>query len=190
MRKKVLLVALLVLAMTAPAFADLELGVSWTPIPAEDASSEEEFESITGFHLGYQWWGIFYATWDSLVMPPRIMYGLTDKKRPGFLNMFDAGIRLRLGPIIMYTTAGINHVYLYKQDQIGNYDPDLGVNLRAGAGLKFGWWGANVSGTAVFADFEQMTQRLAALADERTAEIAAEKLLENLIPSINVTLYF
>lgn len=189
MRKTVLIAALLVLAMATPVFADLELGLSWTPILGEDNQIEEDMESITGFHVGYQWWGIFYATWDSLVMPPGEIAGITGYKRPGFLNLFDAGLRLRLGPIIAYTTAGVNTLYVYKQDELAGFDPDFGANLRAGAGLKFGWWGVNVSGTTVFPSFDRLVQTLAALGTE-DRDIAIDKIVNGLIPSINLTLYF
>jgi hypothetical protein len=190
MRKIVLITALLALVMAMPVFADIEIGASWTPVLADEKSSSEDLESITGFHLGYQWWGIFYATWDSLIMPPDIINGLVGYQRPGFLNLIDAGITIRIGPIVTYVTAGINNVYVYKQEELSGYEPEFGANLRAGAGLKFGWWGVNVSGTAVFASFERMAQTLAALGDDATRDIAFEKIVDGLIPSVNVTLYF
>ena len=34
---------------------------------------------------------------------------------------------------------------------------NIGVNARAGVGLKFGWWGFNVSGTQVFANWNDLS---------------------------------
>jgi hypothetical protein len=190
MRKTVLIMALLVLAVSAPLFAELELGVSWTPLLSEEQSSSEDMESITGFHVGYQWWGIFYAAWDSLIMPPDMIGGMTGYLRPGFLNLFNAGLRLRIGPIIGYTTVGVNNIYVYKQEELSGLETEFGANLRVGAGLKFGWWGLNVSGTSVFPSFERMTLTLAALAEEATRDAAIDVIMSGLVPSINLTLYF
>ncbi len=192
MRKTVLFVALLALAVfvATPAFAEMELGLSWTPVPGNDNSPDAQMESITGFHVGYQWWGIFYASWDSLVMPPEIINSFTGFQRPGFLNLFNAGLRLRIGPIIGYATLGTNNIYVYRQAELENFDPSFGANLRAGVGLKFNWWGINVSGTSVFPSFERLTQTLAALGDPDTQQIAIDKIVDGLVPSINLTFYF
>jgi hypothetical protein len=197
MRKSVLLVAFVLLAMfvATPAFAELELGLSWTPVPADaddpNATGEEELESMMGFHVGYGFWGIFYASWDSLVMPPRLIAGFTGYELPGFLNLYDAGIRLRIGPVIAYVTAGINNLYVYRQAELGQIDASVGANLRLGAGAQFGWWGVNVSGTAVFDTFKQLTQTVGALAGtDLERQVAVDTIVNGLIPSLNVTLYF
>jgi len=192
MRKMVLLGALIILVMfvVTPAFAELELGLSWTPVPADDNNPDAQMESITGFHVGYQWWKIFYVTWESMVMPKEIINDFTGFRRPGFLNLFDAGLRLRIGPVIGYATLGTNNIYVYRQAELEAFDPSFGANLRIGAGLKFGWWGVNLSGTSVFPSFEQMTKTLAALGDSSTQDIALEKIVDGLIASINLTFYF
>ena len=190
MRKIVLITALLALVMAMPMFAEIEIGASWSPNFADPDKADDTLDSITGFHLGYRWWGIFYATWDSLIMPPDAINNLVGYQRPGYLNLIDAGITIRLGPIVTYVTAGVNNVYVYKQDELSGFESEFGANLRLGAGLKFDWWGVNVSGTSVFASFERMAQTLAALGDDATRNIAAEKIVDGLIPSINVTLYF
>ena len=197
MRKSVLLVALVLLAMlvATPAFAELELGLSWTPVPADtedkNATEDEEFESMTGFHVGYAFWGIFYGSWDALVMPPRLIKGFTGYSFPGFLNLFDAGIRLRIGPVITYVTAGINNLYVYRQAELGQIEASVGANLRVGAGVKFGWWGVNVSGTAVFDTFKDLTQTVVAIAgDDLERQTALDKIVNGLIPSLNATLHF
>ena len=190
MRKLVLIAALLTLVLAVAVFADIELGVSWTPVPGEENDPSAEMESITGFHLGYSWWAVFYATVDSLIMPPKMINDLVGYNRPGFLHLFDAGITIRFGPIVTYATAGVNSVYIYKQEELGGFEPTFGANMRLGAGLKFDWWGVNASGTWVFPSFEAMGQTLSKLGDSATREIAFEKIVKGIIPSINATLYF
>jgi hypothetical protein len=184
--------ALLVLAMlvVTPAFAELELGLSWTPVPADEKDPEADLGSIVGFHVAYQWWGIFYATWEALVMPDDIINEFTGYQRPGFLNLFDLGFRLRIGPVIGYATVGTNNIYVYRQQELDSFDPGFGANLRLGAGLRFGWWGVNASGTSVFPSFERMTQTLGALGKAETRDIALEKIVDGLIWSVNLTFYF
>lgn len=192
MRKAILVAAVLIVVLAVPTFSnELELGLSWTPLPGADQNAEEEAEldSITGFHIAYNWWAVMYASWDSLVMPPFIIQEWTGYKRPGFLNLYDVGLRITLGPIVTYLTVGMNNVYVYKQDQVG-FENNLGANLRLGAGLKFGWWGVNASGTAVFPSFEYMGNTLKGLASDATREIAVGKIVDALVPSINLTLYF
>jgi hypothetical protein len=181
--------------VATPAFAEVELGLSWTPVPADsedkNAAEDEELESMMGFHVGYGFWGIFYGSWDALVMPPRTIEGFTGFERPGFLNLFNAGIRLSLGPVIAYVTAGINNLYVYRQAELGQIDSSVGANLRLGAGARFDWWGVNVSGTAVFDTFKDLTQTVAAIAgDELKRQTALDKIVNGLIPSLNVTFYF
>jgi hypothetical protein len=77
---------------------------------------------------------------------------------PGFLNLFDVGLRFVLKPIIGYVEIGTNRLYLYggqiDRDPLGG--SGVGVNLRGGIGVKFGWWGINLSGTQVFASWNDM----------------------------------
>ena len=190
MRKIVLITALLVLVAAVPVFAEIELGLSWTPVLADEQSINEDMGSIYGFHLGYRFWEIFYVSWDSLIMPSDVINGLVGYQRPGYLNLINGGLGFHIGPIVLYATAGINNVYVYKQDDLTAYEPEFGANLRVGAGLKFDWWGVNVSGTSVFASFERMAQTLAALGDDTRREIAMQKIIAGLIPSVNFSLYF
>jgi hypothetical protein len=192
MRKVVLAAAVLLLIFAAPAFAnELELGLSWTPLPGADKNAEEgQLDSITGFHIAYNWWSIMYASWDSLVMPPFIIQDWTGYRRPGFLNLYDVGIRIVLGPVVGYATLGMNNVYVYKQKELAGLENNFGANLRLGAGLKFNWWGINLSGTAVFPSFQYMVNTLKGLAAKSTSDVALSKIGDALVPSINVTFYF
>jgi hypothetical protein len=178
--------------LAVPAFSnELELGLSWTPLPGADQNSPEgELDSITGFHIAYNWWAVMYASWDSLVMPPFIIQEWTGYKRPGFLNLYNIGVRFTLGPVVGYATAGMNNIYVYKQEQLGGIDNNFGANLRLGAGLKFNWWGINLSGTAVFPTFDYMVNTLKGLAAESTRNVSLAKIGDALVPSINLTFYF
>ncbi|MBT3273948.1 MAG: hypothetical protein HN368_12400, partial [Spirochaetales bacterium] len=93
MRKTVIAVAaVFLLLIAAPAFSnELELGLSWTPVAADENYDEDSGESITGFHVGYVMLNFLYASWDALVMPPSIISEWTGLYRPGFLNLYDAG---------------------------------------------------------------------------------------------------
>ncbi len=181
----VLLIGIVMFLVAAPAFSEQwELGISVTPVPGK-----EEDNMLAGFHFGYKWWYIWYATWDSIVLPPWIIQDWTGYVRPGFLNMFDAGVHLNLGPFIGYTELGVNYLYLYKQAEDNIKAGGGGVNLRVGAGLKFNWWGLNLSGTAVFPSFSDLGRVLKGLVSEKTRELAFDALLRQLVPSINLVLY-
>jgi hypothetical protein len=204
-----ILVALL-LVLAAPLFAEIELGLSVMPLMEEEAGGEDQFyqrqsdsfveNAILGFHLGYVQWRFLYGSWDALMMPPRIIEGMTTRYEegesgefvkkgfylPGFLNLFDAGIRLKIGPIIGFFEAGVNYLYVYSG---ANQDTDFGVNARAGLGLRFGALGVTGSGTVVFNDFENMGRVFASLADPNRKDDALEMLMSNLIPSVAVVLY-
>ena len=127
MRRLLILTCVLLLGavFVAPTFSsDWEFGISWTPVPGEDTgrSEDEELESITGFHVAYSPWAILYASWDALVLPAQSISGMTgyydEEKdewtegfyRPGYLNLFDAGIRLVLGPVLVAAQVGANNI--------------------------------------------------------------------------------
>jgi len=58
--------------------------------------------------------------------------------------------------------------------------------------MTFGFWGVNVSGTAVFSTVDQMTQTLKGLVaqDFSIQNQALKAIGQNLVPSINLTFYF
>ena len=207
MKKLAILIAVAVMITIAiPAFSadQWELGLSWTPIPGEEQSAkaqdEGEMDSITGFHFGYIWWHIGYATWDALVMPPSIIEGMTGYQddsgnwqpgyyRPGFLNLFDVGGRLNIGPFVGSAEVGINNIYVYQGEQPVDYKGDFGANLRLGVGLKFNWWGISVTGTSVFPSFRKMTHVIGGLFSSDNRDWALGEIQDGLVPSILLVLY-
>ncbi|MBN1686273.1 MAG: hypothetical protein JW852_06435 [Spirochaetales bacterium] len=191
MRKAACILALLLIFVSAPVFSgEIELGLSWTPIADDSVSAEEDRDAIRGFHIGYVLWNFVYFSWDALVMPPSIIEGWTGYYRPGFLNMYDAGIRFYLKPFLLYSELGMNNVYVYNQGSSQALSNNFGANLRLGAGLKWDWIGVNISGTAVFHSFSSMTGTLAELTNEDSRDRALEKIRKSLVPSFNLALYF
>lgn len=197
----ILIVIAVMITFTMPVFSadQWELGISWTPVPKQ-SDRQENMDSITGFHFGYIWWHIGYITWDALVMPPSIIAGMTsyvDKDgnwqpgylRPGFLNLFDAGARLNIGPFVGSAEVGINSIYVYQGDNPVDYNGDFGANLRIGLGLKFNWWGVSVTGTSVFPSFKKMTHVLGGLLTTENRDWALNEIKDGLVPSILVVLY-
>ena len=193
MRKTVLAVAVvtLLLMISAPAYSnELELGLSWMAVATDETQTDDAADSITGFHVGYVMLNFLYASWDSLVMPPSIISEWTGFYRPGFLNLFDVGVRLQIKPVIASVGIGLNNVYVYDQASVQALENDFGANLRLGAGLRFDWWGVGLTGTAVFPSFDYMVETLKGLVSDTTREFAAQKIVDSLVPAISLTLYF
>ena len=190
------LAVMLLLALAVPAFAEVELGISATPVQGGQSNANGT-DFITGFHIGYTW-GILYLSWDPLAMPASMVQNMTgyfDEKSqayvtgvyaPGFLNLYDAGLRFSLKPFLVYAEVGTNNLYVYKNQGGGSF----GANLRLGAGLRFNTWGINVSGTSVFGSFGQLTDTLKGLVSTDTRNAAIQAITANLVPSINFTFYF
>jgi hypothetical protein len=194
------LAVMMLLALAVPAaFAEVELGMSWTPFnnPNAAATDPSKNDSITGFHVGYSWF-ILYASWDSLAMPafwmemattyvdPNTGLFVPGYRLPGFLNLYDVGIKLVLQPFLMYAEIGTNSLYVYGGQQFDQ----VGANLRLGAGLKFGWWGLNISGTSVFASMSDLGAVLKGLGSDTTRSWSVKQITEGLVPSLNLTFYF
>jgi hypothetical protein len=201
MRKAMLAAVVMLLLMTAPAFSDigpgeLELGLSWTPLPADESAGpaveEDALDAMTGFHVGYVLFKFLYISWDSLVTPPSLIKSWTGFNRPGFLNLYDAGIRFIIKPVLGYVLLGMNNVYVYKQGDLQGLENNFGANLRLGLGVRFDFFGVNLSGTAVFPSFQRMAGTLKGLAattdDVRNASVQA--ITESLVPSLNIVFYF
>jgi hypothetical protein len=154
-----------------------------------------ETDMVTGFHVGYNW-GVLYLSWDALAMPAGFVSTQTSSWNgdmyvsgpyaPGFLNLYDVGLLIPLRPFILYAEVGTNNLYVYHNLAGGSF----GANLRLGAGLRFGFWGVNLSGTAVFGDFVTLTDTLKKLASPETSNEAISAITERLVPSINLTFYF
>ncbi len=182
--KKLLLplAAILLLAFAVPtAFADAELGIGLTPGQIS-GNTDANAQPLESFHVGWSW-TILYLSWDAYAMPDYWVWNATGGSYavPGFLNLFDAGIKLTLQPFTAYLEVGTDYLYL----RGGNTYPNMGVNARLGLGLRFGWWGVDLSGTQVFASFGDME---AAFKDAAAGNTAT--LLNGLVPTLNFTIYF
>lgn len=184
--RKLIIAILLVAVVALPAFTlGVELGVSATvPLGGE----ADEMEVIPGFHVGLGFLAVLYASWDSLVMPPNVIGSWTGYYRPGFLNLYDVGLRLVLGPIVALLEIGVNNVYVH---QGGTQDiGGLGANLRVGLGLKFGTFGITATGTSVFPTMEGLVDTLKALVPEDSRNWAVDQLVKGLVPSLMAVIYF
>jgi hypothetical protein len=190
--RKIVMCALVLLILTAavPAFSqEIEIGMSFTPVIGDPVTSQEELDFMFGFHFGYSFLYILYASWDALVIPPQTIGEWTGLQRPGFLNLYDAGVKFTIGPVIAYAELGLNSIYVYKQETIG-FDPNFGANLRLGVGAKFGWVGITLSGTSVFPSFDYMIGTLKGLIADSTRKTSLGKIKDTIVPSLNVTMYF
>jgi hypothetical protein len=185
------LAVVLLLCLAIPgAFAEAELGLGFTPGSVGGGGPDSQI--IPSFHVGYSW-NILYISWDAYAMPDYWTYTMTTYVDPNtgwtypgypvpsFLNMFDAGIKIVLKPFIGYAEVGPNFLYLRGGQTYGK----VGVNIRLGAGVKFGWWGINLSGTQVFASWDDMGAafRWAGKGDW-------SYITQGMAPTLNFTLYF
>jgi hypothetical protein len=193
MRKTVLAVAvvMMLIMISAPAYSnELELGLSWTPVPGDESMGEDSLDSMTGFHVGYVMLNFLYGSWDSLVVPPSVISEWTGYYRPGFLNLFDFGIRIQIRPLVASVGVGVNNVRIHEPETAFGLETNFGANLRLMAGLRFDWWGIGLTGTAVFPSFEYMVNTLEGLVADSTRQYALSKIGDSLVPSIGFTLYF
>jgi hypothetical protein len=193
--KKLLLplAAILLLALAVPAaFSEAELGVGLSP-GSVGGSTDPTVDPILNFHVGWSW-TILYVSWDSYAMPDYWVYNNTSYvdpnngyfysgyNVPGFLNLFDAGLKIVLRPFIVYAEVGTNMLYLRGG---ATYGGGLGVNARLGAGLKFGFWGINLSGTQVFASMNDLNAAL-----HQAAHGNYSDLTQGMVPTLNLVIYF
>lgn len=172
--------------------AEFELGMSITPVTGDMTRDSEEVETdgMPGLHAGYAFFGVLYVSLDALVAPPSMVAGMTGFYRPGFINLFDAGIRLKLGPIVLLTTAGINNLYVHDQENLdGDWESDLGANLRAGFGLRTDFVGVTVTATQLFNSFDGVVSTVSGLFDDARRDNSVARLIEGFIPSLMVVLY-
>jgi hypothetical protein len=145
------LAAVVLLSLAVPAaFSEAELGLGLTP--GIVGGGDPNADPIINFHVGYSW-TILYASWDAYAMPDYWVYNATSINNPqggylvpGFLNLFDIGVKIVFKPFIGYAEIGTNSLYLRGGANYGKW----GVNFRLGGGLKFGFWGINLSGTQIF----------------------------------------
>lgn len=159
-----------------------------------------------GFNVGYRFLNILLADWSAVSLPPGVIanltgYEYTDENgnlfyvpgydRPGFANFFDIGLALNIGPFVGTAQAGLNFLYIYRQDELDGYDGPAGANLRAGVGVRFDWWSVILNGTVVFADIGNAFQTLAALSsdDNFLREQAEDTLRSGLMVALSFNLY-
>jgi hypothetical protein len=194
--KKLLLplAAIMLLAFAVPAaFSEAELGLGFTPGQVGGPPDPNNVDPIINFHVGWNW-TILYLSWDAFAMPDYWVYNNTTYVDPvsgyivpgyyvpGFLNMFDVGIKLVIRPFVGYAELGTNMLYLRGGQTYGK----IGVNARLGFGVKFGFWGINLSGTQVFASM----QDLEAAFHQGFSNGNWSGVTEGMVPTINFTLYF
>jgi len=194
--KKLLLplAAILLLALAVPAaFSEAELGIGLTPGQVGGPPPGISVDPILNFHVGYSW-TILYLSWDAYAMPdywvlnnttwvdPVTGYTTFGQNVPGFLNLFDAGIKIVIRPFIGYAEIGTNMLYLRGGQTYGG----IGVNARLGFGVKFGFWGVNLSGTQVFASMND----LKAAFNQGFRHGNWSGVTEGMVPSINFVIYF
>jgi hypothetical protein len=185
------LAVVLLLGLAIPgAFAEAELGFGLTP--GSVGGGGPDAQVIPSFHVGYSW-NILYLSRDAYAMPDYWTYNMTTYVDPNygnvvpgylvpsFLNMFDAGIKVVLKPFLLYGEVGPNFLYLRGGQTYGK----VGVNIRLGAGLKFGWWGINLSGTQVFASWSDM-----GAAFNQAGKGNWSFLTQGMTPTLNFALYF
>ena len=206
--KKRLAVLFTMLILSTAIFAEIELGMSFTPgevlVTPETAAAmqfigaeESTSSSILGFHLGYSFAWLFYASFDSLIVPPWWIYQTTSYtsadgvaysgiNAPGYINFFDVGIRPSIGPLYILATAGFNTLYIHSgYEQLS--DNSLGVNMRIGIGLKFDAFSINITGTSIFNNFDQLTSTVNKI--YKQDQTATDDFLSTLIPSIGFVLH-
>lgn len=210
MSQKAVTVALALILLCAPVWAEIELGLGLAPSLIDTEGRPEE-ENVLGdfslsLHAGYSLMWLLYASADSLILPPSLVQSFTSKLdengfvregiyRPGMLNLFNVGIRPSFGPVAVMATAGINQLYIYKQDELpDDYEaPTLGVNLRLGAYLFITKnLALTATGTSVFAGFDALISFFKAVAgtDAYLRKQSIEYLMNNLYPTIGLTLTF
>lgn len=211
MKKKLILIIALIL-LTSTLFAELELGLSYTPanvLKSEESEALDKFDeteqgilgdSVLGFHAGYSFWWLFYLSADSLIVPPWYVKQITSYtkadgskskgvKAPGFINFFDVGIRPKIGPIYVLATIGINSLYVHSEYSDGSEnEAGVGANLRLGFGIQFDSLSIVVTGTSFYSSFEAM-QSTVERAINNTDPDARPDFLRSLMPSIGFILH-
>ena len=210
MTKKLMLATFLILALAGTAFTDeLELGFGIAPPLNQEAMQGPSkgffYDNTAVLHVGYSFAWLFYASYDALMLPPASVSNLTRVSdyeldivqsgiyRPGILCLIDVGFRPRIGPVIIMVSTGLNNLYIYDQESLEantEFQPDLGVNLRAGLGFKFGkMLSVMASGTVVFNNFDSMISSLEGLGDDNMRDIVIDDLLSKLYPVISINLH-
>jgi len=203
------LILILLLAALPLSAGELELGMSLTPIKQDKGDDPNAAENtakdtiLPGFHLGYRFAWIGFMALDSYVMPPEYITNMTatydpdtdtfssGPYRPGFLNTWNIGAKLVLGPLTGYSTIGLNTIYVYKESEYldKDFNKNFGANWKIGAGLRTKNIGVNLDLMALFPSADTMFQELGLLFDGTDEEKAAAKERIQFIPSLVFVLY-
>ena len=152
---------------------------------------------MMGFHVGVNTLSILYASWESLVLPPSLAANMTsyyDEEKgvyndgyymPGFLNLYDVGVRFTIRPVVAFFMIGTNNIYIYQEGIVGTF----GANMRVGIGIRGDFIGVTLSGTSVFPSMGKLFGALKGLASEQSREWAVQELTSGLVPSLIAVLY-
>jgi hypothetical protein len=209
MKRMTVCFGLAVLAL-GTAFADIEIGVGVAPPLSERPAGATDNPGPLGdimveFHGGFSFWWLFYASADAYVLPPFVVRQMTTaidtssgfvkdgQYRPGFLTLFDVGIRPKIGPIALSATAGVNSLYIYKEKDLPKdaYKPELGVNLRLGLYVFLNrFMAVTASGTTVFPSFSSLVSTMKAIggSDSYLQQQAVDYVVGNLYPTVSFVL--
>ncbi len=203
------LLLILFLAALPLSAGELELGMSLTPIKRDTSADPNAVQNdskdtiLPGFHLGYRFAWIGYMALDSYVMPPEYVTNMTatydpdtdtfspGPYRPGFLNTWNIGGKLVIGPLTGYSTIGLNTIYVYKESEYldKDFNKNFGANWKIGAGLRTKDLGVNLDLMALFPSADTMFQELDLLFNGTEDEKAAVKERIQFIPSLVFVLY-
>ncbi len=189
-RKSIVVGAVLFLSLVPPAFAELELGMSLFPTSEGSvaATPVNDLDWMVGFHVGYNFLSVGYVSWDAISLPNYMTQNLTGSyDLPSFLNLFDAGLRLSVGPLLAYGEVGLSSLWIYDVGlaPVG----ETGVNVRAGLGMRFDWWGVVVSATDVYPTFANLSSAGSGLLGESSGAQALSALESGLIWSAGLDFY-
>jgi hypothetical protein len=210
MNRRILIPVVALALLATPAFAQFDLGLTATVPLAATADPSAQVEALPGFHFGYGFLWLFYGSLDSIVLGPQTVQSMTKRVqelegggiyetagyyRPGFLNLADVGARLIIGPFVAAAQFGLNSLYIYKQQEIlaenPNFQSGFGANFQVTGGLRFGFWGVSVIGTAVFPDMTSAIRSVSRLVANSEAErtLAFNQIVQRMIPTLAVVLY-
>lgn len=211
MDKRAAAILLLIAVISAPVFAELELGFGFAPsfvqpdeADANDESESDFFEnSFKTLHLGYRFWGVMYWSLDSVIMPPAVTEYFTSSfdgeyytmgvYRPAMINLYDLGLQIRLWDFMLQAQMGVNKLHIYRQEDLGDrFNTNLGANLKVGLGYRFSrHFGLVGNLYSVQSSLDEAFDVLGDLTsdNELIREAAKEKLSSQTIASIMLVLY-
>jgi hypothetical protein len=212
MAKRIIALMAVLLLASIPIFAEIELGVGLTPATQDKGStgtSNQSYDvwndSFKTVHLGWRTLGVLYFSGDFMVVPPGVAKGMTSYYdsglntwvegiyRPAVISLYDVGLKLALKSLSFSAQVGINQFYLYKQDEIQNFNPpQIGANLKVAAGLRLvRFLGMEVGAISVQPSFKDAVDVVKGVFDKdaRTQKDAVDKLVKQIIPTIQIVLY-